>query len=229
MTLTRDGYGALSLQQIPADAAQQVRDLVNAAGSADHIDEHGSWNFGIVSDRKGRWSALNWDLYAFGTDYHSGQFLAVIQVREAVKGRRFTNVRKSYFLLGRNEDNSVFAHPVEARVIHHAIRVGDDVILRVQDWIFQGEYRRMVRHGDLALIPVTRAVGERTGRKTMLLQKSHKLNASIIRTTDNAVYAKNPSLKHTPGVHPDVSKEGWYRIQVGNRARFHAFAAPTID
>lgn len=227
-TYTRGGWGEIDQRSLDEAARAAVAALVQAVSDQQRIDEHGSWEFGINTDRRGRGEALNWDLYAVSDDVHSGRLLVVVQVRKAYIGKRFTNVRKSYFLLGTNEDETVFAHPVSSAVLHAAIRAGRDPIQAVQNWMFGGDYARMIRQGDLALLPVSRAVGERTTRRKLELEGSHILTASAIRANGH-IYAKNPTLVHIPGTHPMISGDGWYRVIVGKRAPFWPFAAPTAD
>ena len=228
----RGRYGEIPIYTLDAESRAQVAALVADAAGAAKIDEHGSWDFGIARlNRRGtRWQALNWDLYAYGTDVHSGTLLAVVQVRQVISGRRWNRVRKNYFLLGQNEDGTAFAHPVSAHVVHHAIRAGRDVIRAVQDWIFGADYGEVRRQGDLALIPLRRACGERTPLQMMLLEDSHELQASEIRFgAGGVVYAKDPTLIHLPGTHPTVGAAGWHKIVSGRRAAFWRFAAPTVD
>lgn len=228
----RGSYGEIPIYRLDTETRKRISELVEGAASAAKVDEHGSWDFGIAKlNRRGtRWQALNWDLYAYSTDVHSGALLAVIQVRQAVSGRRWTQVRKNYYLIGTNEDGTTFAHPVSANVIHAAIRAGKDVVRAVQDWIFGGDYGRMLRQGDLGLIPLRRAQGERTPHRSMVLEDSHELQASEIRFGgDGVVYAKDPLLVHLPGTHPRVEASGWHKIVVGRRAPFWRFAAPTVD
>ena len=228
----RGSYGEIPFYTLDAETRERVAALVEAAAGAAKIDEHGSWDFGITRlNRRGtRWAALNWDLYGYGVDAHSGAPLAVIQVRQSVAGRRWNQVRKNYFLVGTNEDGTAFAHPVSAHVVHHAIRAGQDVVRRVQDWIFGGDYGQVRRQGDIALIPLRRACGERTPLRSLLLEDSHELQASEIRFgAGGVVYAKDPRLDHTPGAHPPVTATGWHKIVSGRRASFWTFAAPTID
>jgi hypothetical protein len=228
----RGSYGEIPIYHLDTETRKRISALVEGAASAAKVDEHGNWDFGIerLNRRGTRWQALNWDLYAYGTDVHSGVLLAVIQVRQAVSGRRWTQVRKNYYLIGTNEDGTTFAHPVSAHVIHAAIRAGQDVVRRVQDWIFGGDYGRMLRQGDLGLIPLRRAQGERTPHRSMVLEDSHELQASAIRLGgDGVVYAKDPLLVHLPGTHPRVEASGWHKIVVGRRAPFWKFAAPTVD
>lgn len=231
MIIQRGLYNEIKLSSLDAELREQVMELMADAQSSAKVDEHGNWDFGIETDRKGRGSALNWDLYGVGHDVHTGALLIVIQIRQWRKTRTngYPEVRKNYFLVGVNEDGSSFAHPVESRVIHAAIKADRDVILAVQNWIFGGDYARMIRHGDLALIPCSRRPSAPTAnRRKMVLEGSHELSATAIRQNGN-LYAKNPTLTHTPGTHPTVRGEGWHRVVVGNRAHFWKFAAPTID
>jgi len=232
MNAHRGRYGEIPLYRLDAETRERVTALVEAAAGATKVDEHGSWEFGITRlNRRGtRWQALNWDLYAHGRDVHTGELLAVVQIRQSVSGRRWNRVRKNYFLLGRNEDGSTFAHPVSAMCVHSAIRAGQDVVRRVQDWIFGGDYGQVRRQGDIALIPLRRAAGERTPLQMMLLEDSHELHASEVRLgAGGVVYAKDPRLTHLPGAHPTVVADGWHKIVSGRRASFWRFAAPTID
>jgi len=232
MNTHRGRYGEIPMHSLDAATRAQVAALVAAAADAAKTDEHGSWDFGVTRlNRRGtRWAALNWDLYAHGHDAHSGRLLVVVQIRQVVSGRRWNQVRKNYYLVGTNEDGTAFAHPVSANAVHAAIRAGKDVVRAVQDWIFGGDYAQLLRQGDLALIPLRRAAGERTPLRSMVLEDSHALEASEIRFGgDGVVYAKDPRLVHTPGAHPTVTATGWHKIVSGRRAPFWKFAAPTVD
>lgn len=220
------------LNSLNSATCKQVLNLFNEAKKADKVDEHGTWDFGFDFDKKGRGSALNWDLYAVGRDMHSKRLLIVVQIRQYVKARKnyFPQIRKSYFLIGRNEDNHAFAHAVESRVIHNAIEKGKDVVKAVQDWIFGCDYHKVIRQGDVAMIPVKRInpAAEVLDGEKHLIEGSHELAAMDIRK-NGELYARNPILVHQPGTHPTVSGEGWYKIVVGKRASHWNFAAPTID
>lgn len=233
-TYTRGHYDQINISSLSPQLAGAVRDLVAKAADAAKIDEHGNWDFGRQFDGKGRGSALNWDLYGIGEDVHDGGLLIIVQIRQFTRRRKngFGNVRKNYFLLGGNEDGSIFAHPVSANVVRSAINRGVDVVLACQNWIFGGDYAAMLRHGDLAMIPMmSRPAGTKGQlRKVAVLEDSHRLEAAQIATVDGRIYAKSPRLRHLPGVHPDVeAPDGWYRIVVGKRAKFWEFAVPTID
>lgn len=229
--MLRDNYDAIITSSIPTSDAQAIRKLVNRVSHAEKIDEHGGWDFGITALTRSRSRALNWDLYGYGHDIHDGSLLAVIQVREWTEGKRWNTIRKSYFLIGENEDGSAFAHPVSHAPIRSAIKCGKDVVLAAQNWIFGGDYAGMIRHGDLALIPMLKRPAGTKGqlRKVSILESSHELRAAQIAVVDNRVYAKNPTLKHIPGTHPTVSTTGWCRVVVGKRASAWNFAQPTVD
>lgn len=232
MQTQRGSYGEIPFYTLDAETRKRISALVAEAGEAAKVDEHGNWEFGVASlNRRGtRWQALNWDLYGYGLDAHTGALLAVVQVRQVVSGRRWTRIRKNYYLIGHNEDGTAFAHPVSAHVVHHAIRAGQDVVRRVQDWIFGADYGEVRRQGDIALIPLRRACGERTPLQMMVLEDSHELHASEIRLgADGVVYAKDPTLIHLPHTHPTAGAAGWHKVVTGRRASFWKFAAPTVD
>lgn len=231
--IKRSTYDEISLSSLDPELKQQVIDLIDRAASADKVDEHGSWDFSAAFDSKGRGQAINWDLYGIGYDCHSGSLLIVVQIRKYEKRHKnwFPSVHKNYFLVGTNEDATTFAHAVSHAPVFAAIRAERDVVKAVQDWIFGGDYCGMLRHGDLALIPMkSRPAGSKGQlRKVALLEESHELKATQIANVEGRIYAKNPSLHHLPGTHSDVNATGWYRIVVGKRASFWKFAAPTID
>jgi hypothetical protein len=152
--LKRGSYGEIDIYSLPKRTWKMVNNLFNEAKNSEKVDEHGNWEFGAEFDKKGRGYAINWDLYGISKDYFSKRLLIVIQIRKWEKRTRrgYANVQKSYFLLGRNEDNTAFAHPVESRVIHHAIKTGQDVCRACQNWMFKGDYTKMIRQGDIAMI-----------------------------------------------------------------------------
>lgn len=235
-SLTRGSYGEINMNQLNERTRKQIKNLVSGAANAQKVDEHGNWDFGAEFDSKGRGSALNWDLYGYGRDYHNRRMLIVIQVRQWSKTSRrgFANIRKSYFLIGRNEDNTIFAHPVESRVVQYAAKNDLDVVKRVQSWIFGADYESVIRHGDVALVPMSRTPnGEDLELHRIDLQPedgsaSHAIVADAFRQ-NGSLYALNPHLHHLPGTHPDVDGNGWCKVMIGTRAAFYDFAAPTID
>lgn len=217
---------------MPADVKTLCNQLMEGVRHAAKVDEHGGWEFGLIDSnyKKGMVHAINYDWYGVGYDQHDGGFLAVVQVREFYrrKASRFAEIRKSYFLLGTNEDGTYFAHSVESRVIHHAAKKGMDVVKAVQDWIFDCDYSRVIRQGDLCLIPVRSVKGEKLETTDVVLEQSHSLHADAIYE-NGSYYAINPNLVHIPGTHPQRKLEGKYKIVVGKRAAFWSFAKPTLD
>jgi hypothetical protein len=132
--------------------------------------------------------------------------------------------------VGRNEDNSVFAHSISSGVIHSTICRDAEVILAIQNWIFGCDYQRILREEDLALLPRSRRpAAPRIDKRTAIIEGSHRLKANVIRH-NGEIFAKNPRLLHMPGTHPEVRGENrWYRLLAGRRAEFWKFAASTVD
>jgi len=233
--IKRGAYNEIVMSSVAQRTRKAAANLFNDAQKSEKIDEHGNWEFGAEFDKAGRGYAINWDFYAIGKDYFSKKIMAIVQIRKWEKRSRrgFASVNKSYFLLGRNEDNTAFAHPVESRVIHHAIKVGNDPIRACQDWIFGCDYTKVIRQGDVALIPSTQrqaSNAKELERKDLFIDdsESHELKADKI-AQNGALYALNPSIYHLPKTHPDFQNlEGWYKVVIGKRGRYHDFAAPTI-
>jgi len=229
-TIKRGSYNEILLISLSKTLNKQVINLFNEAAKADKVDEHGTWDLGANFDIKGRGSSLNWDLYAVGHDIHSKKLLIVVQLRQFVRRHKnyYPQIRKSYFLIGRNEDNHAFAHAVESRVIHSAISAGRDVVKAVQDWIFNCDYKKVIRQGDIALVPVTRVPAERVIKTKVMIEESHLLEADEY-AVNGSLYALNPLMIHQPGTHATIQGAGWFRVAVGIRAGHWDFAAPTID
>jgi hypothetical protein len=228
--ITRGRYDEIIFSSIPISIQKKVKKLVTLATKANKVDEHGSWDFGCEFDNRGRGSALNWDLYAYGYDFHSRKLLVIIQIRYYQKAKKnyFPVIRKNYYLLGRNEDKTVFAHPIESRVVRHAVNNGKDPILAIQNWMFQCDYKKVIRQGDIALVPTQRPRGELITSNEIVLQDSHQLESEEIYL-NGVYYVKNPRVKHLPNTHPEVKGEGWFKVMVSNRANYWKFAAPTVD
>lgn len=226
----RDAYNAIIMSKVNPSTRKIMENLMADAQKSAKVDEHGSWEFGADFDKKGRGSAINYDFYAYGVDIHNRRPMIVIQIRQYVK--KYKNypgsVRKNYFLIGRNEDNTTFAHSVESRVIHAAVAAGRDIVKACQDWIFGADYKKVLRQGDLALVPTKKVKGDVVGTQ-LILENSHELLAAQIVKVGNTIYAYNPELWHIKGTHPSLYEEGWYKVVVGKRAPHWSFAAPTID
>ena len=220
------------IKEMPSEVKEQCKRLLEGVKNAAKIDEHGGWEFGLLASnhRKGMVHSMNYDWYAVGYDLHDGGFLAIIQVREFYrrKASRYPEIRKSYFLLGENEDKTFFAHPVQSHKIHAAIKAGKDVIKAAQDWIFGTDYAKVIRQGDLCLIPVRSVKGEEQGAE-IIIEKSHRLMADRILENGD-IYAVNPNMVHLNGTHPTIQNlVGKYKVVVGKRAKFWSFAKPTLD
>ncbi len=231
--MKRDNYNAIILDSIPLEIKIQAIELVAKAGSAEKVDEHGAWEFGAAFDRRGRGQALNWDLYGYGFDLYSKKLLIVIQVRQYTRNKYGGSVKKSYFLIGTNEDETVFAHAVNANVVQNAAKKNTDVVLAVQRWIFGTDYTNCYRQGDLVAIPVNCKAAISKAQKLslseILLEESHLLRGEEIRQ-NGSLYVLNPSMEHLPATHPALPKlKGWWKVVIGKRASFHNFAAPTVD
>jgi hypothetical protein len=148
-TPLRDTYGALNT--VPPWVRQLLTDL----------DDGIAWTTGIESDRKRRGHAVNTAVYS----YDDSRGLAVVQVRQAIfHPRRFTEVRKNYFLVGRNESGRAFAHPIEARasgrLTSEDVAAGVRLALtRIWD-CDEEDLDDIVRNGDVAFVPVRRLPDE---------------------------------------------------------------------
>ena len=225
----RNYYNAINMDSLNYMLHEIAKNLIKGASKANKVDEHGSWDFGIETDHKGRGSALNWDLYGIAKDYHSKRWLIVIQIREWSKRSRngFARIRKNYFLIGRNEDNSIFAHSISGRKIHAAIKKGNCPVYAAQTWIFGAEYSKVIRQGDIAFIPTKKKISGFEGK--ILLEDSHELKFQQGIREDENLYVKNFSCKHLQEIHPDVNGKGTYKVVIGKRAEFWNFAAPTAD
>ena len=96
--------------------------------------------------------------------------------------------------------------------------------------MFDCDYTKIMRQGDLCLIPIkSKPRSEAMEKTSLLLQESHYLEAKEMRSFNDHLYALNPSLIHQPQTHPDIKGEGWHKVVVAKRGRVHDFAAPTID
>lgn len=200
-------------------------------------DEHGAWTTGAAFDRKGRGSAINLDIY--GVDIVDGQYLGVVQVRQFERRYKngWGNIRKNYFLVGRNENGGPFAHPVPAQVIRRTGDSPESPVTAARSWIFDCPKNKLPlikRHGDVAAIPVRCPRGEQYWSQTHGIQliDEHYLIANQACSQDGRLYVKDFHLYHGKRQHPDVNaaeREGWFRIQVGRRSDFWSFSKPTAD
>ena len=182
-------------------------------------------------DRKGRGEAVNWSLYAAGIDIHNRKRLYIVQVRKwsnpYVNG--YSSTRKNYFLIGRNEDKTVFAHVIESRVVRYAISNGIDPIVAAQSWMFSHPYAEVERQGDIGFVKVKR----NDPSKYKLIEKpelpSNHYLASDQATVDGkgVIYVLNPVCTHP--THPKVNLSGWWKVVVAKRKQHWEFTKPTPD
>jgi|GEM_PF-3146011 len=184
-------------------------------------------------DGKGRGSALNHDLYG----YDPGQGVAVIQARQAFRraARHYLNVRKTYFLVGRNElTGEYFRHPVGSHAVRAAIKADPDpaaVVRAVQRWMWEVTPRqlaRSVRQGDVLLVPETRIPATESRGTAYLVAESHQITADEIRV-NGRIYALNPSIIHVKNQHAPVALTGWCSIRTARTADAWDFAARIGD
>jgi hypothetical protein len=226
----RDRWGALI--EVPDWVPQLLED----------VERMGAWETGVAGDGY-RGTAINTSVYS--VDPALG--LALVQVRECRFDLRkdYRSVRKDYFLIGRNETGTPFAHPVDVRAAGRV--VGDDVgfgvrlaLSRVWDCDL-ADIDRVVRNGDVGFVPVddlppdAEAVdGEVT------LAESHVVRAlrggQLYRAPESnefpdEYYVRGPaSIRHRKRQHPAARvNAGTWRVQVGRRARTWGFSRPTAD
>lgn len=249
--ITRDEYGALRVEQIDYTTAQNIVErewLISqpnplalarkcvAAIENQGVDEHGGWKQYADFDKHRRGSCINVDIY--GIDAEND--LYICQVRQFTRQYKngFGNTKKSYFLIGYNENGNPFAHPVSGHKIHAAIKKDpspESPVRAARAWIWgikEDQLDRVLRNGDTALIPAKRppkTAEEITPDNGMMkIIDSHYIYSRDIRLNGD-IYAHNPTLRHFKNQHPTQKGKGWYKIVIGNRAQNHDFARPTID
>lgn len=223
-SVLRDHYGALT--STPEWVGEILRDLNGRA-----------WTTGIQSDRKRRGSAINTALYS----YDAARRLAVVQVRQCVfHPRRFSQVRKSYYLIGRVEDGSAFAHPVDIRAAGRV--VGEDLaagvrlaLARVWD-CDEADLADIVRNGDVAFIPVSKIPenAELVADNHVVIRETHhvrSLAGGEILTAGGVYFVRGRAkIEHSKSEHPTARvRMGLWRVQAGVRARAWDFSAPVGD
>jgi len=218
----RNAYNALTT--IP----EFVKNLLTAA------EKSGSWKTGIESDEGNRGSSINTAVY--GHDETQG--LAVVQVRQCIfHPRRYNEVRKDYYLLGRTEQDNFFAHPIESPCRAKVCREGspEDVVAYVLAKIWDctvAELGDIERQGDVAFVPVRSLPASAVlTDNCVTLRETHRLEAAEIYQAGDTLYVKRGArLKHTKRQHKTIrAREGLYRVQVGVRARVWGFTAPMGD
>lgn len=197
------------------------------------LQRAGAYQTGIESDKRHRGTAINVEL--FGHDENTG--LVVIQVREAVfHPRRYTRVRKDYYLAGRNESGTIFAHPVSTparskKALETPQKTVEAVLCRVWDCT-PDALPLIKRQGDIALIPAPLPAGSVETGNCVTLRETHKITGKIMLAPDGRLYCERAMVKHTKGQHAAIRKTArgaWYRIQEGARAKTWGFTRPTAD
>ena len=225
----RDRWGAY--QALPI----WVQELLDEAQRAH------AWPTGIVgTDRT--WTAFNVDVYGF--DEQSG--LVVVQARYAWKRGRYgyTNVHKDYYLIGHNEDGSVFSHPVPSpRRSRRAMDGPPENTVRwcrARIWdCDEDDLDHIIRQGDVALVPVQHlpAEAEPIEARTVVIRESHRVRAEqiyrVVSDDGRATYytTGRVSLVHLRHQHPTVQvrKGGIFRVTAGRRIPVWGFTTPSAD
>lgn len=204
-----------------------VRDLTKAAEQA------GVYTPGIVSNRRcTRGESINVDVYG----YDVAQQLAVIQVRQCRFQDRFHKVRKDYYLLGRVEDRSVFAHPVETPArSKKALTTPETCVQWVLAKIWDcpiADLPEIRRQGDIAFVPVTLPkTAHPLVVQTLTIRETHVITAARIWQDGCAYYvSRRAKAIHTKREHAPVQvRHGIFRVQPGIRAKVWGFATPCGD
>lgn len=216
----RNSYNALT--EVPAWASALIAD----------IERSGTFTRGIQSDKKQRGTAINVDL--FGYDEAHG--LAVIQVREAqFHPKRFTRVRKDYYLIGRTESGATFAHPVESPARScKAMETPQATVAFVLAKVWScrvAELGDIERQGDVAFVPVPRIPAQATKIDgPVTIRDTHVLTGDIWQDGDTFYTRRGARLVHSKLQHATVqAKAGVYRVQPGIRNQNWGFTAPHGD
>lgn len=220
----RDRFGAL--KAVPGWLRVILDDLDGTA-----------WSTGIESDRRGRGSAINASVYS----YSDGEMLAVVQVREAVfDPRRYTRVRKDYYLIGRNENGLAFAHPIpefrRSARIQRELTAGVRIALAKIWGCDEDDLSDIVRNGDVAFVPVDRLPSGATLVESGegIVRESHHLgalgNGKLYRAGDDLYATGRARLDHAKHQHPTARvRGGVWRVVAGGRGRVWGFSRPTAD
>jgi len=193
------------------------------------VHKAGTYTKGLFSQRRGEGWSINDSLIA----YDESQGLAIIQVRLCMfRRRRHNHVRKNYYLIGRNENENVFAHPIRSPL---RFRVSmESLIARAlaDTWgCSVKDLPRIIRQGDVGLLPKPlpkHAV--RLAETELILRESHKLTGTLY-LCDGKHYVANPTLVHLKGQHSTqtVRSDGHYLILMQQRAQQWDFSTPLSD
>lgn len=194
-------------------------------------------------DRKGRGAAQNIDLY--GLD--ASQNVAVYQIRLAHRMYKngYMNVRKSYCLVGFNDETGEpFRHPVGAHKIRAAVRKSPNdpaaIVRAAQEWMWELTSKQLdralaasQRQGDVIIVKTGLPKAAQPievpeeGYPLGGDEASHLIISSDIRELDGKIYAWEPKLKHRKDQHCLVfagEGEGWYSCRVAREEAAWDFA-----
>jgi len=193
----------------------------------------GTFETGIESDKKQRGTSINTDLFGYDQD----KVLIVLQVREChFRPGRFNQVRKDYYLIGRNENGNVFAHPCESPARSKwALSSPENTVEFILCKIWEckpDELALIKRQGDIALIPSPLPAGSIETENEIVLRQTHKIIGKIMRAPNGCLFCEQAKVIHTKGQHTPIKKTrkgNWYRIQSGIRSETWGFSRPTAD
>jgi hypothetical protein len=222
LDLKRSSYGEI------LNAPEFVNVLLRDAEKA------GCWETGIASDKKHRGTSINTAVYGFDEE----QELAIVQVRECqFRPGRYSKVRKDYYLLGRVENGSIFAHAIDSP-IRSKLAMSDpqycvDYALS-KIWNCKiDDLQDIIRQGDVALIPIVHLPDsvEFLNGEAQVIRDTHKITGDIWRDRNGTLYCKRGAkIVHTKHEHKTIkARSGFYRVQPGYRAEVWGFSAPTTD
>lgn len=240
----RDRVAAV-LAEAGAEAEANARDRYGAVKNVPEwvramqkeLEQQGAWTTGIESDRRGRGSSINVDVYSIS----KGEQLAVVQVRECVfHPRRYSRIRKDYYLIGRNENGRAFAHPVSgfrrSRRVQADLSTGVRIALAKIWGCNEDDLDDVVRNGDVAFVPVHRlptdAVLVEEGHA--VVRDSHHVRAlasgKLYRVGDELYVTGRAKIEHTKHQHPTARvRGGVWRVVAGERGEVWGFSEPTAD
>ncbi len=221
----RDTYGAIT--NPPAWISALLAD----------VEKAGAWETGIESDKRLRGTAINTSVYGF--DGFKG--LAVVQLRQCIfRPGRYNKVRKDYYLVGRNETGTAFAHPIDVTAGSKAMKSASpaDAVLLALSRIWDcdpDDVQDIVRNGDVAFVPARiPADAVEVPENGVTIRESHHFQAlagaKIYRLGETYYVKGRAKIEHAKGQHPTVrTRGGSWRVQAGIKANTWGFSRPTVD
>lgn len=140
----------------------------------------------------------------------------------------YRSLKKTYWLLGKNEDSSYFLHKIRPKAVNDILypngsygEVNRDassveVMNNVRKWMWSLKRGEEVaaRQGDVAFIPKNRASGTLLNAKAEEVG-NHLIYADAIKRTVHKIYFLNPVAKHPE--HYSVQLEGWYEVRMAKQ------------